>query len=177
MRIFIAIELPEEIKKKIDGFQKEISGRVLLRMVAPKNLHLTLVFLGEILETDKEKVIGTVRKGVMGIIPFGLFLGKPEFFPKWGKPRGLWINVEGQTEELGKLQHSLVCKLKESQFILERLDFSAHVTVGRTKGENKRVEFAPFRKAEFTTCSVTIFSSKLTPKGPRYSKIETIPLK
>lgn len=178
MRCFIAIDLSEETKKEIDKFQKVISPSVHLRMVAPKNLHLTLVFLGEIEEARvRDRIREIVEEVARETKPFNLSLGKPEFFPKWGDPRGLWINLEGEIEELVRVQQKLATKLKEEQFVLERQDFSAHVTVGRSKGKSERLEFAPFRKVEFTVSSLTLFSSKLTPKGPMYGKIAEIGLR
>ena len=51
MRAFIAIELSQKIKDKIEKIQAELEKYNLsLRWTKPKNLHLTLRFLGDIEE-------------------------------------------------------------------------------------------------------------------------------
>lgn len=176
MRIFIAIELPEDIKKEIDGFQKEISSRVFLKMVPPKNLHLTLFFLGEILETDKDKVVEAVREGIKEIKPFHLFLGKPELFPRHGRIHGLWINIKGQLDILHKLYQQIQAEFENREIVYDHKPFIDHITAGRAKGKTPRLEFSPMTKGEFLVDSVSVYSSKLTPKGPIYSKVVTIQL-
>ncbi|MEM4757742.1 MAG: RNA 2',3'-cyclic phosphodiesterase, partial [Nanopusillaceae archaeon] len=55
MRVFIAIDLPEEIKNKIVSYYKEIRG-VYGKFVEKENLHITLKFLGELQPNIVEKI-------------------------------------------------------------------------------------------------------------------------
>ncbi len=179
MRTFIAIELPQEIKEKIGVFEKEIEKFLPLRFVSPKNLHLTLFFLGEIEEARIPEVVGAVKAGTReinkvccsAIKPFYLFLGKPEFFT-----HGLWLNVEGQIEVLEKLYEQIKKELETRDFELETRPFSAHITIGRSKSKSKRFELREKIKGKFMVDSVAVFTSELTSEGPVYSKIKAISL-
>lgn len=53
MRIFTAIPLPSEVKKKVGEIT---SGRLSVPYVNTTNLHITLNFFGELTEVDVEKV-------------------------------------------------------------------------------------------------------------------------
>ena len=165
MRTFVAIELPEDLKEKIGLFEKEIEKFVPLRFVAPKNLHLTLFFLGEIEETKLSEVVEAVKAGTCKIKPFHLFLGKPEFFT-----HGLWLNVEGQIEILKKLYQQIYKELASRNFDLETRPFSAHITIGRSKGKIKRFEIKKEVGGKFKVDSVAVFTSELKPEGPIYQR-------
>jgi len=171
VRTFVAIELPGDLKEKIGLFEKEIEKIVPLRFVAPKNLHLTLFFLGEIPETRIPEVVDSVKKRAGGIKPFYLFLGKPEFFT-----HGLWLEVGGQVEVLEKLYQQIKKELETRNFELETRPFSAHITIGRSKRKSKRIELGKEIQGKFRVGSVAVFTSELTPEGPVYSKIKAISL-
>ncbi|MFZ5365884.1 MAG: RNA 2',3'-cyclic phosphodiesterase [Patescibacteria group bacterium] len=175
MRTFIAIELPQEIKRKIGEFEESLKKYLPLRFVAPQNLHLTLFFLGEIAESRVSEVIEAVKTGTRDIKPFYLFLGKPEFFT-----HGLWLEVEGQIEVLRKLYQQIGKELKIRNFEIETRPFSAHITIGRSKRKIQRIKSITSTTGitgRFGVDSVSVFTSELKPEGPVYSKIITINLK
>ena len=67
IRTFIAIDIPEEIRNEIARLQptlKELGGRV--SWTKPKNIHLTLKFLGD----TEENLIGEIEKELKGIMGF-----------------------------------------------------------------------------------------------------------
>lgn len=189
MRTFIAVELPEKIKEEISRFEKDLEKIIPLRLVAPKNLHLTLFFLGDIAEARIFEVVEAVRAGARGINkvccsaikPFYLFLGRPDFFPQKGRVHGLWLKVDGQLEVLNKLCQQVAQELEKRNFKLDHKPFSAHITIGRAKKRIKRkpldnLAIEQLSKQKFKVDSVCVFTSILKPEGPIYSKIGTIPL-
>ena len=61
MRVFIAIDIDDKIRKAIADLQKQIASKVDvkkgdLKWVEPNNIHLTLKFLGEISDEQLEEV-------------------------------------------------------------------------------------------------------------------------
>src|SRR5688500_13347753 len=57
MRIFIAIEVPEEIRRKLGELQRDLRPTTTsARWVAPDSIHLTLKFLGEIAEARLDDI-------------------------------------------------------------------------------------------------------------------------
>jgi RNA 2',3'-cyclic 3'-phosphodiesterase len=128
MRQFIAIPLPENVKQEIEQLLKNYREVEGLRFVKPENLHLTLVFLGDM---ETEGLIEKVRK--VSFSPFNISTRSVELFPE-GKPRLIWIELN-QPAELSELRKELadIFNIDEK--------FRAHVTVARIKrltGQTKR---------------------------------------
>lgn len=61
MRTFIAIDLPKELKEKIFTYARRLAGGINIKLVEKENLHLTLLFLGEMAEEEKERVMRVLR--------------------------------------------------------------------------------------------------------------------
>ena len=116
-RIFIAINLPEEIKKRLTFYQSNWP-ELPCRWIKKENLHLTLVFLGYL--TDKElldvlKITKEVasRNQSFSINLIKICYGPPKKMP----PRMIWVEGE-KSKELGKLQKDLENSLKKLEKIL-----------------------------------------------------------
>ena len=63
MRTFIAIELPDEIKDALAQLQEGLKkSGADVKWVEPKNIHLTLKFLGEIDEKKAENTIKIINE-------------------------------------------------------------------------------------------------------------------
>lgn len=175
MRVFLAIELPKGLKKKIFTFSQEIAKDYDIKLVEEKNLHLTLLFLGKISEEQKRRIkeglggLGEARKIV-------LKLGKVEIFPDKKFPRGVWIKVEGEKEKLFALYKKIIDLLLKAGIRLEKkqMRFSPHITLGRIR-KGKKLEGLEksegLEEQEFNVEKVTFFQSQLSSQGPEYIKI------
>lgn len=128
MRLFIAINLNEDIKRHlmeaIDRLRSKSKGGNFTR---EENLHLTLVFLGEI-GNDRS---GAVKSAMNRIkeVPFPLAVSG---FGKFKRNGGdiYWAGVEKNTQ-LFDLQRRLAVVLEEAGFKIEKREFSPHLTLGR----------------------------------------------
>lgn len=178
MRTFIAIDLPGQLRKKIVIASRRITKGLDIKLVEEENLHLTLLFLGEIDEKEKERVLGVLgdlrsaswRGGIK------LRLGKVEIFPDDKKPSGTWVNVEGEKEKLFSLYKKIVDELLKKGITPEErnLRFSPHITIGRFKDKIRRKELEGEGELEgqkFIVEKISFFQSQLTAKGPKYTKI------
>jgi len=175
MRAFLAIDLPENLKEKIFAFSRKIARQGEVKLVEKENLHLTLLFLGEINEGEKRKVVGVLESlGRLGEIK--LRLGKVEFFPDRKKPHGIWIKVEGEKEKLFALYKRIVEGVLRAGIGLaeKELRFSPHITIGRMRKNIQSFDFKEevgLEGEEFLVERVVFFKSELSAKGPKYSKI------
>ena len=175
MRSFLAIDLPEKLKEEISLAGWKMAKDREIKLVEKENLHLTLVFLGEITEEEKKKV-AEVLKGVKGRGEIRLRLGDIEIFPNEGKPRGVWINIGGEKEKLFSLYKKIIDSLLNTGIKLEEkeLRFSPHITIGRFKGKGKSTKKISQNlqiEGEFVTRNITLFSSQLSSQGPCYRKV------
>jgi len=183
VRTFIAIDLPKELKEKIFTYARRLAGGINIKLVEKENLHLTLLFLGEMAEEEKErvmKVLGPPAGGLGGLGKINLRLGKAEIFPDKKRPRGIWINVEGEKEKLFSLYKKIIDRLLKEGVKLEdrNLRFSPHITVGRIKEKAKKVGVLRSGSCwigelggEFMAGRVTLYQSQLGAKGPKYTKL------
>lgn len=89
MRIFVAIDLPKGLKKKVFTVSKKIGKKIPLRLVAKENLHLTLVFLGERNESQLEQIKKALKSVIEGFSPFTLVFKDLAVFPDNGAPSNL----------------------------------------------------------------------------------------
>lgn len=178
MRLFIAIDLPDEVKEELVFVQKGIgSSDAKVSYVAKKNLHLTLKFLGEISEEKLEKL-----KKVLNEIKqksFSVHLDKFGCFDSFEKPKVLWVGLKPD-DELRKLANKI--DSETLSFSKSDLLFKAHLTIGRVKLVKfkkdfvKKLENVKVKNIDFDVESFTLYVSRLTKQGAVYSVVERFDL-
>ena len=185
MRIFVAIDLPQEIREAlaslVNGLRDRLRG---VRWVRPQGVHLTLRFIGEVDEERVEMLRSALREAIPGSSPpFGLHVRGLGVFPESGRPRVLWVAVEQAAGRLSAIQREVELAAMSAGFPEETRPFRPHLTVGRFGGggrlqesESLLEEFRDARHGSFTVSSVTIFQSLLNPGGAEYRRLEEYPL-
>ena len=179
-RTFIAINLPNDVKKVLAGYQKKWAD-VPARWTATENLHITLLFLGDL--TDLE--LGGVCLAVKGVLEknnsINITLNKVAYGPE-GKlpPRYIWAG--GQvSNEASLLKKDLEDALLELvKFNVDAYAFHPHITLARINSmawraieSEERPEVGEQIELTFTVESIEVMESELTRQGPRYSTIES----
>jgi RNA 2',3'-cyclic 3'-phosphodiesterase len=126
-RLFVAIDLPEEVKKTVGRISGELPGA---HWVAADQLHLTLRFIGEV----DEGVFRQVREALTGVSgsPFSLALKGIGHFPPGKYARVLWVGMEA-SEELLRLQEKVELALIDAGIAPDSRRFSPHITIARLK--------------------------------------------
>ncbi len=180
IRCFIAIEIPDIIKKEIDLFitnLKKISPQI--KWVKSGGIHITLKFLGEI-----EPEICTQVKNVLIEIsniakPFKINISESGAFPNFNKPRVFWFGLlQDKNQSLNCLNEWIEGKLTELGFAPEKRKFSPHLTFGRIRNSgnyDQLIRFFKDKKFEQKTISVTqvvLMKSDLRPTGAVYTPIQ-----
>src|SRR5215213_11487685 len=110
LRVFCAIELPEEVRARA-------AERITrLREAVPEaraswermeKLHITLKFVGEIAPERVEVLSGTATRAAQTIQAFSLALSGAGAFPSRGIPRILWLGIEDHPGALAQLHSQL----------------------------------------------------------------------
>jgi 2'-5' RNA ligase len=127
MRLFIAIDMPDDVKRVLSGLRRDIPG---VRWVPPEQMHLTLLFLGEVPEERLE--ILCCALSTIEIFPFTLNFSRTGCFPRPSSPRVLWAGVDRQPVLTELAQR--VRKATESCGIqIDERAFSPHITLARIK--------------------------------------------
>jgi len=167
-RLFVAIDLPEEIKVAIRSLRVPISG---VKWVAEAQLHLTLRFIGDADDNFFAK-IATSLSGIVAA-PFSLALMGVGVFPLKRDPKVLWVGIT-RSEALLNLQDDIERVLFQSGLEPEVRPFSPHITIARLK-EAPKALLAPFLQknsgfstAFFSITEFALYSSTLTPQGAHH---------
>ena len=179
MRIFVAIDLPHDLKKEIFPLAEKVAKEIPLRLVAKENLHLTLVFLGERNESQLEQIKKTLKSVTEGFSPFTLVFKNLTVFPDNKRPRGIWFNLGGQKEKVFSLYKKVIDGLLKNGLKLEEkyFEYSPHCTIGRFPEKIKmpgnisqKINWVNLNKS-FLVEKVILYQSKLSLKGPEYFKL------
>jgi 2'-5' RNA ligase len=179
MRSFIAIEVPDDIKNKVETLQKELqsSGIVLVKREA---MHLTLQFLGEISAEEAEMVKDAMEKARRA--PFRINLSGVSYFsPNFIKI--IFAAVGEGGAELKELYAKLANTLTERGIRFEREEYTPHLTIARVKhiGDRKSLideinKHSLFELGSFDVKSIFLKESTLTPDGPVYDNLYELKL-
>ncbi len=183
VRAFLAIDLPEDIKKRLSELSKmEIPKSLQLKWVEEKNFHITLHFFGNITEKILEKIIQAFKEAFKEYTSFHLELTEISSFPEKGKPRVIWIGVRDSSETLKKLHYSLKKVLKKLKLEENKENFHPHITLLRVKkieAEEDLVKFyeelknkgLQLKGLRFPVREIILFKSELSSKGPTYTPL------
>ncbi|MEI8349211.1 MAG: RNA 2',3'-cyclic phosphodiesterase [Candidatus Omnitrophota bacterium] len=181
MRLFIAIDLPDEIKQKlallIKGFTKyDLDAK----WVQDKNLHLSLKFLGEVTEEKIAEIQKVIKEAADWSSCLEATLNNFGFFPNEKHPRVFFV-ATNREEELKHIAMKLEDALEKLGFAKENR-FTSHITLARLKS-TKNIEAL---KNELKKVSVqekmpvkeiVLFKSTLKPTGPVYERIFSAAMK
>ncbi len=176
-RLFVALHLPEMM---IAALQPLCTGLPGVRWSLPRQMHLTLRFIGEVDEQRSQQVRATLQ--MIHGIPFDLQLQGVGQFPPRGRPRVLWVGVQAPPA-LFQLQSDINRTIIEAGCPSEDRPFAAHITLARLKippdAAALRAYFErhqTFRTPTFTAREFILYSSQLTPAGSIYQPEAVYPL-
>lgn len=176
MRLFIGINISEEVKEEAVKIQEKIKKLGELTLVPKENLHITLKFLGEI--EDSEKIIKKLNN--IKFKQFSLKATNIGFFPNNNYIKVVWIGFVGN--EILALQKQ-IDKTLEEDFKKEK-NFVTHATIARVKylspedkTEMNELKTISLRSSEFKVNSFKLMKSTLTSNGPAYETLRTFKTK
>jgi len=180
-RGFIAVDVPAA-EKLIDFKNALVATSAKLKMVNTENIHLTLKFLGETPMTQLDAIELLIKKAVSSIKPHVVSLQGTGVFPNRNYIKVVWIGLK-QAEHLSAIASYLNENLTTLGFKKEKRDFSPHLTIARVKTAQGKEEiislvdqYSETIFEEFLINHVTLKKSTLTPEGPIYETLKTIPL-
>ncbi|MDD4346953.1 MAG: RNA 2',3'-cyclic phosphodiesterase [Desulfitobacteriaceae bacterium] len=180
MRLFVGIDLPEQLKEELAKFQSELKQLgVKAFWKSLENFHITLEFLGELEPGNVPVISNALIKGAKQSKPYYLKVIGLGAFPSLIRPRVLWTRVSGNLIELNKLQANIHHELLEAGFTLENRAFKSHITLA-SRPELPEANYADFKKrvfGEFLVSEFALIESKVI-RGKRiYTSIKKIVLR
>ncbi len=181
IRSFLAFELPEEIDKIVARTSAEMRRHGLdVRWVRPANIHLTIVFMGDVDPERFNAIEAALDPVCRGHKPFWVALKGTGVFPNKRRPNVVWIGLAGDVEEMSQFRDALQDQLTFFGVQKEARPFKPHLTLGRFRrgsapGEGLDRALSSFADLESPVCALeglTLFRSDLKPEGPIYTRLK-----
>ncbi|HHL22512.1 MAG TPA: RNA 2',3'-cyclic phosphodiesterase [Aliiroseovarius sp.] len=175
-RAFIALSLPEDVQ---DTLAELGAGVPVGRPVPAENLHLTLVFLGDVTQAE----LAALDEALQGLRAAPAELAFQGWETLGGRhPKVLALAARGPEA----LQAEVLRRVRAAGLTPERRRFRPHVTLTRLPrrlAQDQAARLAGFLgaagwpdMAPVTVGQVTLFQSHLTPEGARYTPLAQYPL-
>jgi 2'-5' RNA ligase len=179
VRLFIAIEIPENIRNGFASLLKEFRAIApQLKWARAENLHVTLKFLGET-ESAKLNALQNVLSTVRSPDQVNLEFRGLGFFPNEKRPRVFWAGME-TSANLKTLAADIDQAAHRLGFSLEQRPFTPHLTLARFSlpGVPPKLLQAVQRKTahpfgSLRTQEFHLIESKLKPSGAEYTTLQT----
>ncbi len=178
LRTFIAVDPGQEIRDRLVDLQESLARAGSdMKWVEPDNLHVTLLFLGEVDNREVPDVCRVVAGTCAAVRPFAMTVGGVGCFGSPRRPRTVWAGLTEGGPELAALHDALEPPLLElGCYRREGRAFTAHITLGRVKGErdNEALATALPKLANWDggtveVREVLVMSSELRSDGPLYT--------
>ena len=181
IRSFIAFDLNNEIV--LQRF-KEIQESLIrtgadLKLVVPKNIHITIRFLGDIRPAIVDSVHDAMKK--VSFVVFNCEICGLGVFPDLSYPRVVWAGIGKGANELSNIFEQLEPNLRLLGFRPDSKGFSPHLTLARVKSGRNKTELVNYIRGltdyDFgivTADCLCLKRSILTKTGPIYSILKEV---
>ncbi len=173
-RLFLAIKLPKELKENLLVYQKNHLGSSIFKKVGEQNLHLTILFIGQVQESQISLVEEVIAREVKRVRVPNINFQMIEYGPYYSHPRLVWLKGD-YNSNLEKLRDNLVAELLGLNILIpmQKTDFVPHITLARIRQYSsfplpptqQIVQPLPF---SFVPSSAWLIESHLSVKGAEY---------
>jgi 2'-5' RNA ligase len=186
LRTFIAVDLGKAIRDRCVELQETLArAGADVKWVEVDNLHVTLLFLGEVVDRDVPALCKAVADCCAEQNPFMLSVESVGCFPNSRRPRVVWAGVGAGSAELIALHDDLEPPLLDlGCYRREDRQYTPHVTLGRVQGDGSTdvlaaalARQAKWRGGETEVREVRVLSSELRAQGPVYTVLSRAKLR
>ena len=178
IRTFIAVDLAEGVRNRLTALQEQL-GRSAggVKWTQAENLHLTLLFLGDVEELEVVSICRVVQQRAQKHSPFTIDVSGLGAFPNLRRPKILWVGISEGVPELRALHADLEDGLLDlGCYRREEREYTPHLTLGRLSHDDRADEWGPIlsKHADWeggTTPvdEVLVMASEMRRGGPEYS--------
>ncbi len=184
-RTFIAVDVTKAVRSRAtDLIARLETSDAKVSWVSPKNMHVTLKFLGDQTDDDLVAVCRAVARAAQTVTAFGFRCDGVGAFPGTRRPRTLWVGISEGQEALLELHAAIDAELSGLGIVRDRQKYQPHMTLGRVRGGGPATEslgllvekFSRFPGAPVSAREVLVISSQLDRRGAIYDVLARAPL-
>lgn len=178
MRLFVAVDPPTAVAEEIEDRVSPLRSRSpALRWTLPEDRHLTLVFLGEVTESQVPEIDRRLGAEIARHHPLSLTVRGSGTFPEnAAQARVLWAAVEGDLHRLTLLSYGLRTAARTCGIHVSRRPYVPHLTLARSKRPSDLSELRGrldgIESSRFTATDVHLVHSRIG-GNPRYETVAT----
>jgi 2'-5' RNA ligase len=188
VRLFTGIELADAVRTRAAATVAELRQRVQenapdarVTWISEERLHLTVRFIGEVGDPLAERIVNALR-APLPMAPFTIVFDALGAFPSRGSPRVIWIGVAEGHDAVVRAESAISDRLLALGIPREDRPYSPHLTLARVRepaGLRAATLFDGLspRLGRTRVDAITLFQSRLSPKGPTYVVLERTPLR
>ena len=184
MRLFIATTFPSEILRELNATVAALRSRLpAASWTREEAQHLTLAFLGEQEESLVEALAKSLAPTLATIPRFEARIRGAGFFPNLRRARVGWAGLEPESPFMA-LAGSVRDVLAASNVMLDGADFKPHLTIMRIRDPWPPASIDLFNRSlrdyespTFRVDRVTLYSSRLDPKGAIHTPLREFALR
>ncbi|MFO1078529.1 MAG: RNA 2',3'-cyclic phosphodiesterase [Planctomycetota bacterium] len=177
MRCFLALDVPPPVCTHLSNVAHEALTAGRVKWVPPQQMHLTLVFAGDVDDDTVELLHDAIDQ--VDLAPMQFALDHLGCFPPRGEPRVLWAGLTGDLEELERLLAELLTYTDHAGIPRDDRPFTPHITLGRVKSpfgayaliDQLAAAGDRLRKKPFAATALTLYRSDLSGQGPIYTPL------
>ena len=200
MRLFVAVDIAPAVAEAAAALIEQLRERAIrlaprsrISWVTADRLHVTVRFIGNV-DADRADAVRRVLAPPLGQAPFDLTLAGVRAFPPKGPPRVLWSDVSNGREPLLAIEQRVGARpstleafgrvqgvgerLARTGIAAEERPYNPHLTLARVREAVGLRSAALLESAAETTLgttaveAITLFESRLSPKGPTYVALQ-----
>lgn len=189
-RLFVAVELADailaEAARVIETLRRRaatLAPQARVLWATPERMHVTVRFIGYV-DADRAAAIARVLGERVSMDPFDLSIAGTGAFPPSGRPRVIWAGVHDDPRaSLAGVEREVTARLMPLGVPEEDRPYRPHLTLGRVKepGGLRTAalldRLADHRFGVARVDAITLFESRLSPKGPTYVPVFRTPLR
>lgn len=174
MRAFIALDIPQALREDVAALARQLKTSVRGRFVPRENYHVTIAFLGDVIERELADAMLALDEAASRFAPVEL---APDGLGKFGRANDatLWLGFT-QDPKLMELAAFVRAELDDASVSFDAKPFLPHLTIARRAAlDHGMLPALPF-PAPAHTGELSLFKSTLTGDGAIYEPVYTVRL-
>lgn len=188
MRLFVGADVGERVAAAAGTLIEDLQGkagtlapRARVTWIPAERLHLTVRFIGHV-DDERYRAIARALEPPLAVPAFDLAFAGIGAFPASGPPRVIWAGVSKGLEALQALEREVTARLEATGIAPEDRAYSPHLTLARVReaaGLKTAALLDGVRDRALGAArveAITLFESRLSPKGPAYVALQKTPL-